>query len=127
MFLHAPYSCFNGAVTFSLRKLYFVLATAVVTSCALQWGRNFFVTEIAMLDVQHKILEVMLQWGRNFFVTEIQLVAIYGLLLQVLQWGRNFFVTEIIESVRLMTIITRFNGAVTFSLRKSRTARKHRG
>ena len=39
----------------------------------LQWGRNFFVTEIMRIKPElqdhHDIEE--LQWGRNFFVTEM--------------------------------------------------------
>ena len=45
-----------------------------------------------------------------------------GMLRHGLQWGRNFFVTEI-GDFRLWALGTvyRFNGAVTFSLRKSIT------
>ena len=62
----------------------------------------------------------MLQWGRNFFVTEIGLrfSSLHAVLL--LQWGRNFFVTEISAMLLLdkKDQRGRFNGAVTFSLRK---------
>ena len=42
---HTPWPGFNGAVTFSLRKLIsaYLLLSLIF---ALQWGRNFFVTEI---------------------------------------------------------------------------------
>ena len=84
----------------------------------LQWGRNFFVTEIN--DGTSKTITFDgLQWGRNFFVTEIILshIALSGPLL--LQWGRNFFVTEIVQrGVSGIRTKYTFNGAVTFSLRK---------
>ena len=84
-------SCFNGAVTFSLRKFRF--GSSKLNSLSLQWGRNFFVTEISTI-LQGIVGMSLLQWGRNFFVTEMgQLDQMYSL--QVLQWGRNFFVTEI--------------------------------
>ena len=37
----------------------------------LQWGRNFFVTEIIEKDIGDINEKFELQWGRNFFVTEI--------------------------------------------------------
>ena len=44
-FISANEISFNGAVTFSLRKYNAVLAIASSDN-SLQWGRNFFVTEI---------------------------------------------------------------------------------
>ena len=61
--------CFNGAVTFSLRK-YHDRVLEVRSSILLQWGRNFFVTEIYTLQI-YTLQVCTLQWGRNFFVTEI--------------------------------------------------------
>ena len=37
----------------------------------------------------------LLQWGRNFFVTEINHISPSSQEVSELQWGRNFFVTEI--------------------------------
>ena len=60
-----------------------------------------------------------LQWGRNFFVTEIWKLQASNLEATQLQWGRNFFVTEMGRAMRCLPERTsRFNGAVTFSLRK---------
>ena len=64
---------FNGAVTFSLRK-YYSLHKDLIHDEKLQWGRNFFVTEIHGRDRQGGQLN-KLQWGRNFFVTEIIIVG----------------------------------------------------
>ena len=62
----------------------------------------------------------MLQWGRNFFVTEIFMKLWKEKYGTTLQWGRNFFVTEIMYLDGMYVIATTsFNGAVTFSLRKS--------
>ena len=60
----------------------------------------------------------LLQWGRNFFVTEIARARWTAFPVQALQWGRNFFVTEIWEYVWSKKTDAYFNGAVTFSLRK---------
>ena len=62
---------FNGAVTFSLRKFHLVTCEMSIPF-PLQWGRNFFVTEIpcALTRISMRVIEP-LQWGRNFFVTEI--------------------------------------------------------
>jgi len=60
---------FNGAVTFSLRKC-ICIAILMSRVTALQWGRNFFVTEIGTTIVFVSVID-QLQWGRNFFVTEI--------------------------------------------------------
>ena len=84
----------------------------------LQWGRNFFVTEILMKK-RHGKQSTILQWGRNFFVTEISLAIAGTLSASTLQWGRNFFVTEIsIGAADNFGTSRTFNGAVTFSLRK---------
>ena len=84
---------FNGAVTFSLRK----------------WGKK--------ACPQHHIK--VLQWGRNFFVTEIAVIACFLSTFSALQWGRNFFVTEMSDGFACQSFsILGFNGAVTFSLRK---------
>ncbi len=86
---------FNGAVTFSLRKSRQYTTAQATAEAKLQWGRNFFVTEI------HFTLRLLqkegreLQWGRNFFVTEIGIAEYVEMLTDRLQWGRNFFVTEI--------------------------------
>ena len=72
------------------------------------------------MAIQHLTIVLSLQWGRNFFVTEINITTRDNILkLEPLQWGRNFFVTEI--SIKKKTDKGRkcFNGAVTFSLRKS--------
>ena len=85
----------------------------------LQWGRNFFVTEILYVmlfslspqlgfngavtfslrksAIKAKIAAdaKALQWGRNFFVTEMSTADIEMNMITQLQWGRNFFVTEI--------------------------------
>ena len=61
---------FNGAVTFSLRKLCYWCGLRI-SEALLQWGRNFFVTEIAQ-TIGHLLHKRSLQWGRNFFVTEIR-------------------------------------------------------
>ena len=61
----------------------------------------------------------MLQWGRNFFVTEIKTNVSGNVRVNArLQWGRNFFVTEIFLNLHISGQHIRFNGAVTFSLRK---------
>ena len=65
--------CFNGAVTFSLRKFPDTAVTEKETE-ELQWGRNFFVTEIRLQTIK-KEEKNMLQWGRNFFVTEITIIG----------------------------------------------------
>jgi len=86
-------SSFNGAVTFSLRKSldqFFVFCHGP----KLQWGRNFFVTEISRKPT-NLLVVLLLQWGRNFFVTEISTTADAVTIDYTLQWGRNFFVTEI--------------------------------
>ena len=62
----------------------------------LQWGRNFFVTEIGETLKKVDTTTGKLQWGRNFFVTEISKVSLANVTQHKLQWGRNFFVTEII-------------------------------
>jgi len=63
----------------------------------LQWGRNFFVTEMAYgASAFTQILA--LQWGRNFFVTEIMTLYSSQVVGLTLQWGRNFFVTEICQT-----------------------------
>ena len=87
------HGCFNGAVTFSLRK--YIVSHFISSSISLlQWGRNFFVTEIGTMS-RTTYQDCVLQWGRNFFVTEMQERGSYN------DAGHN-----------------RFNGAVTFSLRK---------
>ena len=133
---------FNGAVTFSLRKFDTPIQIKIEVN-RLQWGRNFFVTEICIKDTW-RLWVFQLQWGRNFFVTEIiKPIAALSLRSSSLQWGRNFFVTEIMyfqpRQMRTLTLqwgrnffVTEipypsqyfsisflcFNGAVTFSLRK---------
>ena len=62
--------CFNGAVTFSLRKLH-NHGKKKTKAISLQWGRNFFVTEITGPREEENQELSKLQWGRNFFVTEI--------------------------------------------------------
>ena len=64
------YGGFNGAVTFSLRKCANLEDANLTGADLLQWGRNFFVTEI-YIQLVHLELQEKLQWGRNFFVTEI--------------------------------------------------------
>jgi len=46
----------------------------------------------------------MLQWGRNFFVTEIGFLPKKLQPLFALQWGRNFFVTEIGSCVDISSV-----------------------
>ena len=120
---------FNGAVTFSLRK-YDNPISMTVTHRTLQWGRNFFVTEIWEYFCVPTEGAISLQWGRNFFVTEISNSRIlpippfrfngavtfslrkyeYSILecdsLFALQWGRNFFVTEIPLTIELRSTST---------------------
>ena len=86
--------CFNGAVTFSLRKLVQEEITLNPDGSMLQWGRNFFVTEICAAAGLSRN-DILLQWGRNFFVTEIFPHGKGKPVIGWLQWGRNFFVTEI--------------------------------
>ena len=113
---------FNGAVTFSLRKSN-GNAGYLRGRAELQWGRNFFVTEIPnAITATLPLLILKLQWGRNFFVTEISNKQSVGQpSMTPLQWGRNFFVTEILRSSKGQSRSQNsFNGAVTFSLRKSK-------
>ena len=49
----------------------------LVTKSLLQWGRNFFVTEM-FLKKSKKMSNFKLQWGRNFFVTEICITLGYN-------------------------------------------------
>ena len=93
--------CFNGAVTFSLRKL-IKWSNNGLRKSWLQWGRNFFVTEIGDRVSFSSSVRCLLQWGRNFFVTEIRGCGIeMHSVPEKLQWGRNFFVTEIRMTVEL--------------------------
>ncbi len=110
--------CFNGAVTFSLRKLLVIHHQPLLYLVGLQWGRNFFVTEIrytrmtylqterfngavtfslrkSLFALASKKETSSLQWGRNFFVTEMIIDFPNLIFVSELQWGRNFFVTEI--------------------------------
>ena len=116
--LHRGSPCFNGAVTFSLRKSPKNVGS-VFTLWLLQWGRNFFVTEIGNLKMISSNL-FPLQWGRNFFVTEIEY---YGRKPLTVYYGFNGAVTfSLRKSTRVIHQIFLdlpcFNGAVTFSLRK---------
>ncbi len=133
--------CFNGAVTSTLRKSPRP-GPALVGRAGLQWGRNFYVTEIPTCRWSASPART-LQWGRNFYVTEMSGVVYTVTVTATLQWGRNFYVTEIVPfpgaplaSYRLqwgrnfyVTEITpagtwqtprlgSFNGAVTSTLRK---------
>ena len=55
--------CFNGAVTFSLRK-FIVRNSRGMPRNKLQWGRNFFVTEI-----EDNTVVLVLESGFNGAVT----------------------------------------------------------
>ena len=92
--LKNKYKSFNGAVTFSLRK--YSIGTREMQKKRL--GFNGAVTfslrkYVTFLICRSSFYE--LQWGRNFFVTEILAAAEADRLAKELQWGRNFFVTEI--------------------------------
>ena len=85
--------CFNGAVTFSLRKFPHH-SPASTTSRSFNGAVTF-----SLRKFPHPLFSI------DF--------------LSALQWGRNFFVTEIvIELFHIPAGIRGFNGAVTFSLRK---------
>ena len=53
------------------------------------------------MDDKHRCT-IMLQWGRNFFVTEIADRKKAESRLFKLQWGRNFFVTEMFETNEIL-------------------------
>ena len=91
---YCSWFCFNGAVTFQLRKSWMSEHNTCSDVKMLQWGRNFSVTEISIKESQAKT-RWLLQWGRNFSVTEIL----------------NCYLRSIVRT-------RRFNGAVTFQLRK---------
>lgn len=60
-----------------------------------------------------------LQWSRNFLVTEIENYWKYKTIVGGLQWGHNFFVMEIFRwKMRSKNTERCFNGAVTFLLWK---------
>ena len=92
---------------------------AVVLS--LQWGRNFFVTEICHCQSVWNT-DLGFNGAVTFSLRKFGL-SLYPFKRKTsLQWGRNFFVTEILVHLQYLTWqACGFNGAVTFSLRKSHT------
>ena len=85
--------CFNGAVTFSLRKSVHPIRDEGQGVPRLQWGRNFFVTEISRHD------------GRTY-----RILCFNGAV--------TFSLRKYDDVLIGSGSPPRFNGAVTFSLRK---------
>ncbi len=93
-----PIAGFNGAVTFSLRKSGYAKTAIRYSSKSFNGAVTFSLRKSANTAAE-KIVVLSLQWGRNFFVTEISYHERNQFLLRWLQWGRNFFVTEIIRVI----------------------------
>ena len=110
---------FNGAVTFSLRKSVKVHKSTQAKRQNFNGAVTFSLRKFPCTVQGNPVCALLLQWGRNFFVTEINSWGNPRWVSKTLQWGRNFFVTEIIKNIRKRERPSlNFNGAVTFSLRK---------
>ena len=84
----------------------------------LQWGRNFFVTEIWKRKFPYGD-RLPLQWGRNFFVTEMSILLLHRLNIQGFNGAVTFSLRKFLMSAsNSWNSSVSFNGAVTFSLRK---------
>ena len=114
----APYRCFNGAATLSLRK-YCEAKTCTFTSLLASMGLQLYRCRNCQIIGMQCILFRSLQWGRNFIVAEMVQDTIDTNSITLLQWGRNFIVAEMYQLQRcLMSARSSFNGAATLSLRK---------